>query len=114
MPFIVDCRKFLYSLVFTKEGDLDLGWLFTLIMGLSATFIFVFEAIHNGHASIAGWSFMGSAFSAVLIASVPIAKARILANSRMIGDVASGIAQSSADDFQPHQWDSGDPNSGTI
>jgi hypothetical protein len=115
--FLQTCKTFMYRLFFTKEGDLDLGWFFVGLMGLVGSAGFMIEVLKNGHGSVAGWAFLGSAFASVLIAAVPIAKARILAQSRVPGDVASGIAESASEivqGFTPHQWVSGDPDAGIL
>lgn len=110
-------KKFVYRLFFTKEGDLDLGWFFVGIMGLVGSIGFLIEVTGGSHASVAGWAFLGSAFASVLIAAVPIAKARILAQSRVPGEIAAGIAESAAgsiSSFVPQQWAVGDPNAGVL
>lgn len=106
--------KFWYSLIYTVEGHLDLTWLFVFVMGLVASTGFTWEFVSNGHASIAAWSFMGTAFASVLIAAVPIAKARLLAMSRVPGEVARGIAASAPDGFVPHEWKTGKPDEGIL
>jgi hypothetical protein len=88
-------RPFWASLFFTKEGDMDLTWLFVLLMGLAGVFGFVWQLVHAASptlAIIAGWSFMGAAFASVLIAAIPISKAKILANSKLPGEIAKSIS----------------------
>jgi hypothetical protein len=88
-------RSFWASLFFTKDGDMDLTWLFVLLMGLAGVFGFVWQLVKHSPtmAVIAGWSFLGAAFASVLIAAIPISKAKILANAKLPGDIARGISE---------------------
>lgn len=87
-------RSLLEALFFEKDGDLNLSQVFVLLMGLAGTFGFIYQLIYskNTLTTIAGWSFMAGAFASVLIASIPIAKAKILANSKLPGELAKAIA----------------------
>lgn len=89
-------RPFLKALVYERDGDLNLTWLFVFLMGLVGSLGFMSTVIFSPEASvlekIAAWSFLGGAFMAVLIAAVPIAKAKILAQSSLPADFAKGIA----------------------
>lgn len=91
-----DNRPFFKALVYERDGDLNLAWLLVLLMGLAGIIGFIW-VIMIANASlpvqIAGWTFLGSAFVSVLIAAIPIAKAKILANSRLPGEVAKSIAE---------------------
>lgn len=110
-----DHRPFWGSLFFTWDGELDLSWLFVFLMGLGGVIGFLFEVFNNGHGSIAGWAFLGAAFSSVLIAAIPVAKAKILAESKVSGEVAKGIACSTPDPFVSHEWTNEvDSNAGII
>jgi len=88
-------RRFWHSLVFTKEGDMDWSWCLCLICVFVGCVVFVLEAVTGLRASVAAWSWLGTTFAATLISAVPIAKSRLLANSRMVGDVAHGVASAS-------------------
>jgi hypothetical protein len=101
-------RPFFGALFFTSKGELDLSWFFVLCMGIAGVTGFLHEVFINKNASIAAWSFLGSAFASILIAAVPINKARILANSRVPGEVATGIAESTPTPFEPHEWTNDD------
>lgn len=92
-----DNRPFFSALVYEKDGDLNLTWLFVMLMGLiaSAGFIFVLGAdpgVFTLWDRLAAWSFMGGAFASVLIASLPIAKAKILANAKLPGELSRSIS----------------------
>ena len=89
-------HTFIDSLVFEQDGDLNLTWLFVLLMGLIGSVGFLYTIMFNPASSvverIAAWSFLGSAFALVVLAAIPIAKTKILANSRVPGDVGRSIA----------------------
>lgn len=89
-------KTFIDSLVFERDGDLNLTWLFVLLMGLIGSIGFLWTIMFNPSSSIveriAAWSFLGSAFALVVLAAIPIAKTKILANSRVPGDVGRSIA----------------------
>lgn len=93
-------RPVLGSLLFTREGDLDLSWLFVLLIGMAGIsgFIWVniFAIATPIAVKIASWSFLGAAFAAVLIAAVPVAKAKILAKASLPSELATGIAKSAS------------------
>ncbi len=88
-------RPFWGSLVYTKDGDLDLSWCFVLLMGLCGVVGFLWVLIIHPASipvQIAAWTFLGGAFVSVLIAAIPIAKAKILADSRVQVELAQSIA----------------------
>lgn len=87
-------ENFFQALLYEKDGDLNLTWLFVLILGLigAAGFLHVVFAAAPVVEKIAAWSFLGGAFSLVVLAAIPIAKAKILANSRVPGEMAKSIA----------------------
>lgn len=86
------------SMFFTKEGHLDLTWLLVSVYSLAGAGGFVVELLWAGHrASVAAWSFLGASLLALLIAAVPIAKARLLARGTAPGAVAQAIARSAQD-----------------
>lgn len=85
------CKKFWYRLFFTAEDHLDLTWFFVLLMGCAGVFGLVWEVVTNGQATNAAWAFMGASFASVLIAAVPIAKARLLAQTKATKELADAI-----------------------
>lgn len=85
-------RSFWLSLFWTSENHFDAGWFLTLLLAVLGALGFCVEVITGRRASLAAWSWLGASFTAVLIAAIPIAKARLLANSKTVGDVAKGIA----------------------
>ena len=90
-------KKFLYRILYTKEDDLDLSFLLCLLVTVAGVVAFMFEIWYGKRASIAAWSWMGTVFSAVIISAVPISRARLSAQSKVMGDVSKGIASSSAE-----------------
>lgn len=91
-------RPFLTALLYERDGDLNLTWLFVLIMGIVGAIGFFVEVVIRGGdvsstpAKMAAWSFLAGAFLSVLIAAIPIAKAKILANAKLPGEVSKSIA----------------------
>jgi hypothetical protein len=91
---------FWHSLVFETDGDLNLTWLFVLLMGGVGTVGFLWEIVVGpilGFApstieKIAAWSFLAGAFASVLIAAIPIAKAKVLAKATLPGELAKSVA----------------------
>jgi len=88
-------RPFWASLIYTKEGDLDFSWVLALLMGLAGVFGFVWVIVACSTAALgnilAAWSFLGGAFASVLLAAVPIAKAKIMANATLPSNLAKDI-----------------------
>lgn len=114
-------RRLAERLCFTAEGHLDLSWLLVLIFALLGVvgsacefrIALVGAAAPPGaptnHVSPWWWAWLGSSQLAVLIAAVPVAKARLLANSRALeaGARAVGMAASAQQMFVPNEWASG-------
>lgn len=105
-------RKFWNALIFTSEGHLDFSWLLTIVLCATGVSGFIIEAC-GLHLSVAAWTWLGASFSAVLIAAVPISKARILAKANLPGDIAKGMGQIE-DHFVPNEWTNGDPQEGIM
>lgn len=85
----------------TKEGDLDLGFVFLIPFLVLALVGWVCAARGVWTVSVAMWSFLGSLISSLLICAVPIARARLLARATLPGEVAHGIASSPV---EPDLW----------
>lgn len=91
-------RPFLTALLYERDGDLNLTWLFVFIMGIVGAIGFFVEVVIRGGgvasvpAKLAAWSFLAGAFLSVLIAAIPVAKAKILANAKLPGEVSKSIA----------------------
>jgi hypothetical protein len=93
-------RKFFQALLYETDGDLNLTWLFVLIMGLVGSIGFVWAVIVapflgipvNTMVQIASWSFLAGAFASVLIAAIPLAKAKVLARATLPGDLAKAVS----------------------
>jgi hypothetical protein len=91
---------FWHSLVFETDGDLNLTWLFVLLMGAVGTIGFLWEIVLapvfgfsvGPLEKIAAWSFLAGAFASVLIAAIPIAKAKVLAKATLPGELAKSVA----------------------
>lgn len=89
-------RPFFKALLYTRHGDLDLGWALLLAFALVAIWIVLWViVIHPATMAVqlAALSFLASAFMGVLIAAIPIAKARILASSKLPGGVAEAVGE---------------------
>lgn len=93
-------RKFFQSLLYETDGDLNLTWLFVLLMGLigSAGFLWsivlgpLFGFTINTLVQIASWSFLAGAFASVLIAAIPVSKAKILARATLPSELAKAVS----------------------
>lgn len=83
------------------------------MFALTACMGFVVEVFTDMGPTVFAWSFLAGAFLTVMIAAVPIAKARLLANSRSIGDFAGSVASGGGnvfkDDERDPAWDAGSP-----
>lgn len=86
------------SLWHTKEGDLDFGWLILAACCIVGLLAFVAAGLGVFKAPIAAWSWFGAFTSMAFIAGAAISRARLIAASRMPGEVARGIAESVPDD----------------
>jgi hypothetical protein len=88
-------RPFWTALVFEKDGDLNLTWLFVFLLGMIGAAGFVHVVIF-GHgallAQIAAWSFLGGTLASMLIAAIPLSKAKILARATLPGEIAKSIS----------------------
>jgi len=88
-------RSFRESLFYTKDGDLDFGWVILIgacVVGLG---VFVAEAVGwiRGP-SVAAWSWFGAFTSMAFIAGAAISRARLIAKSDVPGQVAQGVGMS--------------------
>lgn len=87
-------KNFLYRLVFTKGDALDLSWVLLVLIVLAGIIVFFLEPLYGIRASVAGWSFIGGAFASVLLAAVPISKARLIAASKIHTETLNNIKDS--------------------
>lgn len=93
-------RQFFQALLYETDGDLNLTWLFVLLMGLmgSAGFFWsiilapIFGFTVNTLVQIASWSFLAGAFASVLIAAIPVSKAKILARATLPAELAKAVS----------------------
>lgn len=76
-------RRLREGLFFETDGSLNLSQILLSILVIVAAFGFVYELITGSRASLIGWTFLGGAISALLLGGLPIAKAKILSQSRM-------------------------------
>lgn len=89
-------RNVFAALIFTKEGNLDLTWLFVFIMGMVGSFTFIWVNVINGATSsivekVVSWSFIAGSFSLIVLAAIPLAKTKILADAKLPGDMANAV-----------------------
>lgn len=88
-------RPFLRALLFEKDGDLNLSYIYMGIYSLIGIIVVLWTIIINPASvivQVSALSFLGAAFMGLLITGVPIAKAKILARSSLPSDIAKGIA----------------------
>jgi len=104
-------RSFWRALVFEKDNDLNLSWIITVIIMLAGVFAIICDCVTGHSISNAAWAWLGGSFASVLIASVPIAKAKILANATLPGSTTDAIGKALVVE---HEWKDGDPHKGVI
>lgn len=83
-----------YRLFFTKDDDMDLTQLY---FGVAVVFALVAIGLAGSGRwtlSTAAWAFFGSVFATLAIAGTPQWVAKLIANSKVPGEVARGIAES--------------------
>jgi hypothetical protein len=84
-----------HQLIFTKDGDLDFGWVILIFCCLAGMGVFVGIAMKKlVEPSIAAWSWFGSFTTLCFIAGTAISRARLIASSGTMGEVSKGIASS--------------------
>jgi hypothetical protein len=94
-------RGLIYSLLFTRDDDLDLLQLMFLVV--IVYFLVAFGLVGAGmwRVSTAAWATFGSVFATLAIAGTPKWIAELIAKSKVPGEVAQGIATSGA---EPDLW----------
>lgn len=97
-------KEFLMRLLFTKSNELDTGQ----IMFLLATFYFFLSfglaGIGTWTVSVAAWSIFGSVFLTLSINGTSTNVARLIANSKSIGEVSQGISQAAMGGGEPNMY----------
>ena len=81
-----------YPWLYTTEGHLDPTWLMVAVTLSVMLLGFVGELVLGHPISAAAWAAVAAMCSSLLIAAVPVSKARLLAKATMPGSVAQGIA----------------------
>jgi hypothetical protein len=88
-------RSVVAALFFTKNGDLDLTWLFVFIMGMIGSYVFLHVNVFQRDSSIiekvVSWSFLAGAFSLIVLAAIPLAKTKVLADAKLPGEMAKNV-----------------------
>ena len=93
--------KIAYRILFTKDDDMDLTQLY---FGIAVVYFFVLVyKVGTNQWSLpnAAWATFGSVFGVLAIAGTSHAVSKRLATSKMPGEIAQGIAQSSV---EPNIW----------
>jgi hypothetical protein len=99
-------------LFFTKSNDMDLGYAFVIPFIITALLAFWLAAYRHITVTTTMWSFLSGIIVTLLICTIPIAKARILADSKAVVAAQEGLGQSGG--YAPNTWASGDPNAGIL
>jgi len=88
-------RSLAAALFFTKEGNLDLTWLFVFVMGMIGSYGFIHVNVIVRESSIVekvvSWSFLAGAFSLIVLAAIPLAKTKVLADAKLPGEMANAV-----------------------
>ena len=94
-------RSFWYALVFERDHSLNLGWALSLLFALAGVVGFVVVVVIRQDSStlekLAAWTFLIGAFAIVLIAALPIAKAKILADAKLPGEMMGHMSNKDDD-----------------
>ena len=94
-------RGFWRSLAFEKDGSLNLGWALSLLFAVVGVAGFVVVVVMRQDSStlekLAAWTFLIGAFAIVLIAALPIAKAKILADAKLPGEMMGHMSNKDDD-----------------
>lgn len=85
-------RSFWQSLLWERDNDFNPSWCLCALLAFTGIGAVVCECVFGVHLSNAAWAWLGTAFMALLIASVPISRAKILASSRL-AEAPQAIAQ---------------------
>lgn len=102
-PAVGPRRKLWQAMFFTKEGSLDLGWLILLTCCIVGLTVFVASSVGAIKGpSVAGWAWFGSFTAMAFIAGAARDRAVLIAQSRVPGEVAQGIAQSGSHEYGPN------------
>lgn len=86
-------KNFVWHLIYINEQEMDLGILFSLLFTATAITAIMVELFGSHSLSLQAWSALTTLNLANLIVSVPINRARILAKSKMLGEVAEGLSK---------------------
>jgi hypothetical protein len=108
-------RKIWHALFFEKDGDLNLTWLFVLIMGIIGSAGFVYSLVTPTLTIVdrlVAWAFISGSFMAVLLAAIPLAKAKLLSTSTLPVQFAETVL--SGGGIRPVLTDMNAPPSGTL
>ena len=92
--------------LYEQDGDLNPTWILVIIFAAVGVVLSVAAVFRGGDAAkVAALSFVGAALMALLISALPRDKAKILAKSRLPGDVARGISESAGRPFGGYSGD---------
>lgn len=91
--------------LYEQDGDLNPTWILVALYSLVGLILAVI-AVWRGSpaAQVAGLAFVGAALMALLISALPRDKAKILAKSRVPGQVAKGVAETASRPFGGSAW----------
>lgn len=92
-------RPLSHSLLYTKDGELDFGWVILIACSVVGLAAFVATGLGWFKASVAAWSWFGSFTGLAFIAGATISRARLIAKSNLPGQIAQGIASSAEPDL---------------
>lgn len=88
-----------HPLFFKRDGGMDLSQFFLLVIVLWVMIVFTLAGLGVLRVGTAAWAFLGSFTSLSFIAWAARDRAALIANSRVPGEVAAGIAASQPDLF---------------
>jgi len=89
-------RKLRQAIFFEKDGDLNMSQALIVLVSIVGMIGFLATVVFFRDESIVvkitAWSFLGAVFTSLLIGSLPIAKAKILSQSKLPSEVSSILA----------------------
>lgn len=96
--------------LYERDGDLNPTWILVVLYAALGVIVSIAAVLSRSpYAFIATLSFLGAMIVALLISALPRDRAKILANSRAVGDTARGIARArpygdSTEDFDVDEY----------
>lgn len=86
-----DRRPFFEALVYEHDGSLNLSYVFLMVLLGVVVAGCVAKLLKDGSLGTLEWSFLGTTVMALIIGSIPLNRAKILAKSKLMERVNTGV-----------------------